>query len=123
MTRSCDECGKPYEARRSTSRFCSSSCRVRAHGDRPRVVSVPTASLPGNAVAVARAQLEEAGRLDTPEGVAALALGALLDAGVQSGAASIAREYRAAMADALGDVALKSHPADELLARRNRRRA
>ena len=28
--RKCDHCGKGYKARRSTSRFCSTSCRVAA---------------------------------------------------------------------------------------------
>lgn len=27
----CEECGKQFEARRSTARFCSSRCRVRHH--------------------------------------------------------------------------------------------
>ena len=37
VDRTCDHCGKGYKARRSTSRFCSTSCRVaawyEAHGD------------------------------------------------------------------------------------------
>ena len=35
--RACDHCGRVYQARRSSSRFCSTSCRVaawyEAHGD------------------------------------------------------------------------------------------
>ncbi|MGI6032355.1 MAG: hypothetical protein ACOX69_02940 [Coriobacteriales bacterium] len=31
MKRVCEACGKVYEAKRSTSRYCSSTCRSRAH--------------------------------------------------------------------------------------------
>lgn len=42
MTRLCDTCSQPYEAKRPHSRFCSGTCRVRAgrrglSGDRPEV--------------------------------------------------------------------------------------
>ena len=37
VERTCDHCGRVYQARRSSSRFCSTSCRVaawyEAHGD------------------------------------------------------------------------------------------
>ena len=37
VERACDHCGRVYQARRSSSRFCSTSCRVaawyEAHGD------------------------------------------------------------------------------------------
>lgn len=122
MTRACDECGKEYTYQRSTSKFCSADCRVRANGGAPKIVKVEP-SRSGNAVRVATEQLEAAGRLDTPAAAAALALGALLDAGVQSGAAAIAREYREAMASALDGAKSAVHPMDELLARRERRRA
>ena len=31
MIKVCDECGRPFEAKRSTARFCSSKCRLRNH--------------------------------------------------------------------------------------------
>ena len=31
MIKICDECGEPFEAKRSTARFCSSKCRKRSH--------------------------------------------------------------------------------------------
>jgi len=36
-TRVCEQCGKPYEPRRSSSRFCSPACRQRAHHKRLNV--------------------------------------------------------------------------------------
>jgi hypothetical protein len=31
VVRDCDECGKAYEAKRKTSKFCSTQCRVKAN--------------------------------------------------------------------------------------------
>ena len=31
MIKACEECGKLFEAKRSTARFCSSNCRLKAH--------------------------------------------------------------------------------------------
>ena len=44
-TRVCEQCGKPYEPQRSSSRFCSPACRQRAHRKRlsvtPSVTPAP----------------------------------------------------------------------------------
>jgi hypothetical protein len=32
----CEWCGEPFEARRSTARFCSDRCRMGAHRDEKR---------------------------------------------------------------------------------------
>jgi hypothetical protein len=43
-TRVCEQCGKPYEPQRSSSRFCSGTCRQHAH--RKRLLSVTTSVTP-----------------------------------------------------------------------------
>ena len=46
-TRVCEQCGKPYEPQRSSSRFCSPACRQRAHRKRLSVtLSVTPAPAP-----------------------------------------------------------------------------
>jgi hypothetical protein len=47
-TRACEQCGKPYEPQRSSSRFCSQACKQRAYRERltvtPNVTSTPRPS-------------------------------------------------------------------------------
>ncbi len=73
------------------------------------------------------AVLAAAGRTETPSGQSALALARRIDgSGQESGAglASLVREHRAALADALRDVAVVAvDPVDELRAARERKRA
>ena len=40
-SRSCRQCGEPYRAQRSDSRFCSDACRQRAHRSRALAVTEP----------------------------------------------------------------------------------
>ena len=126
--RECDACGKTYEARRVTSKFCSPKCRIRNHEMSKR----PSAVLPAEPVnedsvaAKSRAKLEAAGRLDTWEGAVALQLAARLDAQVREGGmgvAAIVREHRASMEEALKGAHVAADPVDELRERRDRRRA
>lgn len=120
MERNCVRCGKPYQARSARSRYCGSTCRARA--SESKVTDLPKVTDgDGPAVKAARAALAAADRLDTPAAAAALALGALLDAGLPSGAASVAKEYRAAVAEALAGVAPATDLVDELRARREQR--
>jgi hypothetical protein len=48
-TRVCEQCSKPYEPQRSSSRFCSQTCRQRAHRNRlsvtPSVTPAPSESV------------------------------------------------------------------------------
>ena len=43
-TKACEQCGKPYEPQRSSSRFCSGTCRQHAH--RKRLLSVTLSVTP-----------------------------------------------------------------------------
>lgn len=126
-TRACDQCGQSYEAKRPTSKFCSSGCRTRrARGVEPagRVVALPAAasstSPAGANAAAVRERLSAAGRLGSPEGVAALTLAGLLDGGghTAAGAAALAKQLLATVAAAVGDVPAAADRLDELAARR-----
>lgn len=108
--RSCEYCGKPLESKRA--KYCpGSKCRSMAHKRRTSGVVValhpqgPDAPAPtgGSVVAVTTKQLEEAGRLDTYLGAAALVAAARLDETADTGSAvaALLREFRVAMAEAL----------------------
>jgi hypothetical protein len=134
MQRRCDSCGKPYEAKRPTSRFCGSNCRVRAsRGQLAPVDAEPLPVIPpavsSGLVAATEKRLTDVGRLDTWEGQAALDLArrievaSAMDTG--SAYASLQRELRAAMAEALKGAAKPqsavSRHQDELARRRTSR--
>jgi hypothetical protein len=137
MQRRCDSCGKPYEAKRATSRFCGPNCRVRASRGvlaPPVVADEPLTVLPGGASPssglreATERRLVDAGCLDTWQGQAALDLarrieGSAADTG--SAYAALQRELRAAMAEALKGSATPqsavSRHQDELARRRRRR--
>lgn len=132
MRRKCDSCGKAYEAKTARSKFCSTTCRVRASRGAVVVPLNPPSSQQdagpskadgaGIAPAVAR-QLEVAKRLDTPLGQAALTLARRIDESRDTGAAmaSMTRELRATLADALQGVAQEGNRVDDLRARRLKR--
>ena len=70
MIRLCDECGSPYEAQRSTSRFCSDRCRKRNHKrtvplvpDAPPVIGSASFDDVADALSAARALSNEFARL------------------------------------------------------------
>lgn len=93
MIRPCDVCSTPYEAKRKTSRYCSSSCRVRASrlgGVDPAtvVVDLMAASDAGPVEAATLATLSEVDKVAHPLGAAALVLARRLDnPGVDTGSA------------------------------------
>lgn len=70
-----------------------------------------------------RAQLEGAGRLDTPEGAHVMLLAELFATGqhTSSGAATLSRELRAALEVAMRGAAKKADAVDELSERRRRK--
>jgi len=128
--RKCDACGAEYEARRSTSRFCSSSCRVRNHeAPRPLASTSPPAvpqTVPGLLESATRAELVEAGRLDTSLGQAAILVARRLDAAVREpgmGMAALVREHRVTLAEAVKGAQAAANPLDELRARRDNKLA
>lgn len=132
MKRSCAVCGKSYEAQRSTKKYCGGTCRTaasRAGGAAPRAVRV--ASVPGVAsvglVSAALRELTDADRLDTTFGQAALELARRIasEEFVQSGAsvASMVKQLRETMADALKGAAVVADGLDELRDRRDLKRS
>lgn len=135
MLRACDVCGEQYEARRSTSRVCSSRCRVRktrAKAASP-TVATPATSAPvdeaagdGPLLAATLVELDAAGRAASALGQTALLLARRLDAATREpgmGMAALARQYEATLAAAVKGAARQADPVDELRERRDRRRA
>lgn len=121
MERACDGCGRPYEAKRKTSRFCSDLCRARNKG----ASGEPEApSLNGHVAASTRAMLEKAERVETPLGASALLLASRIDSAQDTGSALAAlnKEWRATLAQATDGVKMAASPLDELKARREARR-
>jgi hypothetical protein len=129
MLRTCDRCGKPYEARHRDSRWCGSTCRA-AQSKRPIApvaqIAKPVGLQPVKSplqVAV-EAELTAAGRLNTAKGwIALAALGRLSSSGLDnaSGFAALLREARACLDDALEGGAVADDPLEELRVRRAKR--
>jgi len=139
MQKSCAVCGNSFEAKRARAMYCSGRCQKRAQRQpaaepRPSIADkkadIPQTSLPagpfsGIAVATA-AKLEAAGRLDTPEGQAALMLAYRVDVGMAetgSAIASLVRQFHATLAAALDGAQAEMDEVDELRARRERKLA
>lgn len=134
MQRSCDVCGKVYEARRVTSKYCGSACRTRVSRANAAAGSAadPGAAVPAtrdvegvDVVAAVRLRLQAAGRVADVAGQQALLLAhRLMTATVDTGSslASVSKELRAVMAEAL-EGAAASDPIDELRARREAKRS
>lgn len=129
MKRSCAQCQKPYEAMSPRSRYCSGTCRVRAHNLRKKAAVVaelapaPT-DRPPSVAATVRAELSAVGRLATTAGAAAMALAVRIDAQAETGAgvAALVKQLHATMTVATADVQVAVDPLDELRARREARR-
>ena len=124
MKLTCESCRMQFEASRSSARFCSGRCRMRAQRTS---VSPPTD--PGGLTEATRAELEAAGRLRSASGAAAMLLAQRLDAPTPDTGAAIAalvREHRAAIADAVHIARVAGDPVeklrDELRARRESKR-
>lgn len=129
MERTCAACGQPFMAKRSTAKYCGSSCRARvATGavvplpNRP--TPAPVSSEPALVVAV-RAQLDDADRATSPLGLAALELAmALADANTQPGAkATLAKQLEATLVSAMKGAKVAQNPVDKLREQRDRKRA
>lgn len=147
----CPVCSGEFEAKRSTAVYCSAACRQRGHraggtdavkakrSDGPAVVVlggpgfreavIPRPSPPAGSVrsvaAVTERTLLDADRLDTVLGQQALALAMRLDlsaADTGSAVASLSKELRAVLAEALAGVKTRTSALDELRERRDRKR-
>ena len=131
MMRNCDSCGCSYQAKRETSKFCSTRCRVNASNARkyagnPQVAPVvqeQPAVVAGGLVDVTRAALEEADRLDSVPGQQALRIAeAMAGRETGGGIAALSKALSTVMAEALEGVAAAADPLDELRVRREARR-
>lgn len=132
MRRSCESCGRQFEAKSQRARFCSSTCRGRQHraGDRATVTEFRArdddqADEPVTVVAATRRTLVAADRLESPAGAAAMVIAAKLDRGGDTGSAvaALVRELRAAVAEATAGVKMAADPLDEIARKREERLA
>lgn len=138
MDATCARCGDTFSPASKRARFCSVKCRTQATRARaagqpeslapakPKRTRKPKAEVvPTGALGAVIAELTAAGRLDSSAGQAAVALARRIDDGAESssGLAALTREMRAAMAEALSRVESAGDALDELLARREARRA
>lgn len=127
MQRNCNFCGKAYEAKRPTSKFCGSSCRGKnsTAGGRTLVEQAARRARPsGKLVATTERDLAAAGVLDSILGAAAVELARAIESEVSGSArASMTRELRALVGEVLGSAEAAADPLDELAARRDAKRA
>ena len=128
MQRKCESCGRSYQAARPNSKFCGDTCRKRAQRS-PKSGAVkptePTPSLAAGLEAVTARELEAADRLDTVFGQAALVLARRIESPMETGSsiASMTKQLRETMADALKGAQQVADPLDEIRARRDSKRA
>lgn len=134
MDRSCEVCGARYAPKRATSKYCSPACKKRAFdqraAERAAARSAEKSQVSESAQRPARsteltdrvtAELEAASRLDTVAGRQALLLARRLEdpeTSFGSAAASLSKELREVMAEAMAGAAKEGDPVDELLRRR-----
>ena len=131
MERTCEGCGKPFEAVRASARSCSPRCRQRRSRsqanppvDGPRLGAALDGGDQGNTVAQVRKTLEAAGRAETYLGAAALDLAARIDtATAVMGFAPLVNQLQKTMDAALEGTAKVADALDELRLRRDRKHA
>ena len=105
MTATCERCGQPFPAQRSTARYCSARCKKAAQ--RARVATTGTVvdvEFLGPVEKATRDELAAAQVLGTTRGQIALVLARLMDRagpGQGSSVAAWSRELRTTLAEAL----------------------
>src|SRR5690349_21601838 len=122
--RNCQECGAVIPPQKGSARprkFCV-ACRPPRNLPNPRIINLPQDQDQGadTLVGVYRQTLETAGRLGTPEGAHVMHLANLFENGqhTAAGAASLSRELRSAMEQALRGAPKQADAMDELEKRR-----
>lgn len=134
MTRNCDVCRVPYEAKRASSKYCSDGCRKRAQRApgvplAAVVTSLASASLPaedGSLCLATVRELEAADQLGSSLGQACLFIARRLDSGSMDTGSSVAallRELRATIAEAIASGRVAADPLDQIAAKRAARQA
>ena len=128
MTRNCDVCLKPYEAKRASSKYCSDGCRKRAQRAPVAPLAAVVTALPsppsgdvGSLVAATTRELESADQIGSSLGQSCLLLARRLDSGSMdtgSSVAALVREYRATLAEAIASGRVAADPLDQIAAQR-----
>lgn len=128
MEKTCPGCGQTFETKRATAKCCSDRCRKRYQRGGGQLVEQQFARAesgePGPVELAAARELEEASRLHTPHGQAALVLARRLDcatADTGSSVAAVVRQLRDTMTSALAGAHPAADPVDELRRRRDRK--
>ena len=125
MRKTCAQCGKSFEAQRSTAKYCSSSCRANASTGVAPVAQLksPVVPVSGSLSASVRERVELAELASTPDGLAAILLAEQLEQSVDgSKTAALYGKFAVAM-DRLDALAPRQGAMDELRLRRDRKRA
>lgn len=115
---------RSYRHRKGDHSLCRPERCDRAVGGSGTLTALPTPGQPGLLEAY-RKELERAKRLDTPEGQHVMVLAAAFVGGDYTGAAlaSVSKELRAAMDQAMKGAPRVKDAVDELQERRRRRRS
>lgn len=143
MEVACATCGNVFLAKRSTARFCSDACRVRAHRAKgPKLAPAVAAAAPrtdghdkvkrpttpdGEPLSVedaVRAELDKAERAGTVMGQSALVIARRLDMPTMdtgSAVSTMVKQLSATLDEALAGQTKAVDPLDELRARRARK--
>ena len=129
MRKTCVMCPTEFEAKRASAKYCSEKCKKRAQRQPGGVktakvlelsaeaASEPAPSVGGSVTAATAVELTQAGRLETALGQAALALARRIDHGATetgSGFASLTRQHRETLAEAVKGANVVADPLDEL---------
>lgn len=137
MKVTCGGCGKPFEAKRSTAKFCGATCRKRASRRGPALTVVdqgeqqqpddetpPAPPAVVDLVGVYRSALTEVDRLDTPLGQHVLVLAAKMVSAFEtgSGVAALSRQLDAVFDKAMKGVT-RGDAVDEFTERLRRKQA
>lgn len=126
FTLTCEGCGVEFDAGSSRAKWCSAACKKRRQRKPGEVPAPRESSGETRLVASVRAELEKADALDTFSGQLAIQLARKVSAADATGVASLSKELRLVMAEALGEQAggepESSDPDDELRKKRDAKR-
>jgi len=112
MEVTCASCGEPFEAKRSTAKWCGPTCRTKGN----RATGAPVMAVEHPLIAAVRADLVKANRLDTPAGQQALVLAwqMLHPMNTGSAVASASKQLTEVLAIALDGATAKADPLEEM---------
>lgn len=125
--RSCGGCGKPYEAKRPASKFCSDLCRQRAHRKGSAApVAVSEAPLEDRSalIAAAESELDLLGIRDSRLGQQILAIAQKLGSPFDTGSSisALSKELDRLFDKAHASAGVVADPVDQLRSLRDARR-